>query len=57
MLGYVANNNPTTRGTVTLSTPGPRPGARTFDVVGKTEMEGFMSGAGFTIATGLPFGF
>jgi hypothetical protein len=50
MVGYVANNT-TTRGEVTI----PRligPGDRSFMVSAKTELEGFMGGAGVTLAGG-----
>jgi hypothetical protein len=41
-----------TRGTVTIPTLGPRPGSRTFDLSGKTELNGFLGGAGVTLAAG-----
>jgi len=51
LLGYV-HNETTTRGTVTIPTLGPRPGSRTFDTSGKTELNGFLGGAGLTLAAG-----
>lgn len=50
-LGYVYNKS-TTRGTVTVPTPGPRPGARSFDVSTTTKLDGFLGGVGVTVAGG-----
>lgn len=51
LIGYV-HNETTTRGTVTIPTLGPRPGSRTFDLSGKTELNGFLGGVGVTLAAG-----
>jgi len=51
MLGYVSNNT-TTRGEVTIPRPGRLPGERTFFLSAKTELQGFMGGAGLTLAAG-----
>lgn len=51
MAGYVSNKT-TTRGTVTLPTLGPRPGSRSVEVTAKTDLDGFMGGAGLTLAGG-----
>ena len=50
LAGFVYNNT-TTRGRVTVPTPGPRP-ERTFDVGGKTELTGFLGGLGLTAVGG-----
>ena len=51
LVGAVINNT-TTRGTVTVPRPGPLPGSLTFDVSGKSQLEGFVGGAGVTLAGG-----
>jgi len=51
LLGYVSNNT-TTRGTVTVPTLGPGPGVRSFNVSATTHLDGFVGGAGLTLAGG-----
>jgi hypothetical protein len=51
LLGYVSNNT-TTRGAVTIPTLGPRPAVRSFDVSFKTDLSGFVGGAGLTAVGG-----
>jgi hypothetical protein len=50
LLGVVSNNT-TTRGTLTVPGPGPRPD-RTVDLQVKTELTGFLGGLGMTAAAG-----
>jgi len=51
LLGYVTNTS-TTRGTVTIPTLGPGPGTRSFNVSATTDLDGFVGGAGLTLAGG-----
>jgi hypothetical protein len=51
LVGSVTNNT-TTKGTVTVPRPGPRPGSLTFDVSKKTALEGFVGGVGLSVAGG-----
>lgn len=51
LVGSVTNDT-TTRGTVTVPRPGPLPGSLTFNVSGKSHLEGFVGGAGVTLAGG-----
>ncbi len=51
LVGYVTNTS-TTRGTVTLPTLLPGSGVRTFTVSATTDLDGFVGGAGLTLAGG-----
>ena len=51
LLGFVSNTT-TTRGTATVPTLGPRPGVRMFNLSATTDLDGFVGGAGLTVAGG-----
>jgi hypothetical protein len=50
LLGYIHNES-NTRGTVTIPSLRP-PGSQTFDFAGETTLDGFLGGAGLTLAAG-----
>ncbi len=51
MLGYV-DNETTTKGEVTVNTPGPGPGTLSFPLKADTKLDGFVGGFGVTLAAG-----
>jgi len=51
LLGYV-NNQSSTKGNVTVPTPGPAPGTLTFPFDAETRLDGFVGGFGVTLAAG-----